>query len=186
MGKCIQPRSTVAGQPGKQRSNWKIPKWLPCPGSLPEPFLCVINTIFSKGSSIDIRFWKPSTVNSARRGAPGAPVWFMRVWDVHGGDPSALLAGLLQWEGNPLHFVGWDACHLHSPSLFLGREDGVKTRPGEHCLPLKRLKMGRWRVRARSINYTALAFGHWRTTQAGDLFIAEIPSLCSGRKAMIF
>ena len=24
--------------------------------------------------------------------------------------------------------------HLLSPSLFLGREDGVETRPGEHCL----------------------------------------------------
>ena len=34
---------------------------------------------------------------------------------------------------------------------------------------------GRWCVRAVSINYTVLASGHWRTTPAGDLFIAEIP-----------
>ena len=37
-------------------------------------------------------------------------------------------------KGNPLHIVGWDAYHRLSPSLFLGREDGVETRPGEHCL----------------------------------------------------
>ena len=88
-GKRTQPGSTAAGQPGKNRStgcslNWKKAKQLPCPGRLPESFLCVMNcnTIFSKRSSIDVRFWKPSPVSSARRGAPGAQVWFMRVSDV--------------------------------------------------------------------------------------------------------
>ena len=39
----------------------------------------------------------------------------------------------------------------------------------------RRPTTGRWCVRALSINYTVLASGHWRTTPAGDLFIAEIP-----------
>ena len=61
-------------------------------------------------------------------------------------------------------------------SKFVLASRGWCTRPGEHCLQwTRRPTTGRWCVRARSINNTVLASGHWRTTQAGDLFIAEIP-----------
>ena len=106
----------------------------------------------------------------------------MRVWDGHGEGPSALLAGFLQWKGSI--FVGWDACHLLSPSWSLGLEEGVETT--WRTLSTGRTTTGHCRVRVHSITYTVLASGHWRTTQAGNLFIAEIPSLFSGRTAIIF
>ena len=113
----------------------------------------------------------------ARRGAPVAPVRFMHVmrWDVHGGGSSALLAGCLQWKGSQLHFVG---CLSSFFSKFVLGSRG-------RCWDKTWTEEPSWRVRARSINYTVLTSGHWRTTQAGDLFIAEIPSLCSGQKAII-
>ena len=65
-GKCLQPRSTAAGEPGKHRSTpfseeRKLNNFLALV-VYQNLFFCVINTIFSKSFSIDVKFWKPSAI----------------------------------------------------------------------------------------------------------------------------
>ena len=116
-------------------------------------FLCNQHDFFPNVSASALGFEsrQQSTALVVERREPGLRVW--DVTDVHGGGPSALLAGFLQWKGSPLHFVGWDAYHRLSPSLFLGREDGVETvetRPGEHWLLGGQRRAVVVHVRARS------------------------------------
>ena len=106
----------------------------------------------------------------------------MRVCDVHGGGLSALLAGfgsereaLLQDETLVIFFL--QVCPWVTRKVL--RQDLENTVDWmAYDGPL--------RCTCALDNYTVLASGHWRTTQAGDFFIAEIPSLCSGRKAITF
>ena len=182
-----QRPDSLANTDRRRSLNRKKAKQLPCPGRLSESCLCVINTIFSQCFSIDVRFWKPSAVNSARRGASGARFACVRRAPSGGGGPSALLAWFfLQWKESPLHFVGWDAYHrflqvcswVARMVLRQGLENTVYSERGRLrravALPcaLDQLHCTCFRSLANDAS--------WRSLHRWN------PTLCCGRKAKIF
>ena len=116
--------------------------------------LCVINTIVPKVQASTLGFESRQQSRALCHGVPGASVCFMGVSDVHGGGPSALLAGFLAGKGKFALFCRMRRLSSSFSKFVLGPGggggDGIETRPGEHCLLAGQPRAVGVYVRARS------------------------------------